>query len=239
MINISELSLLSGSPIRISSTCVVRQPILREIANKGYDVYKSYLGIMMTEKETLFNGLGLPMDESIEACTIYDIIGIVPELREALIEALSFFICGDISWNGTSFLVDHSEVSADELDDAKAVIMKISYIEKDAESQHVFSSEKARRIWEKCQKGKEALRKANKSNDDLELPNLIGALAASKNGNYNILNIWDLTVYQLYDQFARINVGVQMDIYASRWAAWGKDDFDTSMWFKNISKKER
>lgn len=238
MVHINEFSLLRGSPIQISSACVVRQPTLGEIANRGYDAYKTYLSILMMEKESLFQNLGVPMDESVDGYTVYDIMGAIPDLREVLIEALSFFIYGYVSWNGSHFLIKGTELTAEDLDDVKAAIMKISYIEKDTESQHIFSSEKARKIWEKCQKGKEALRKANKTDENLELPNLVGALAASRNGNYNILNIWDLTVYQLYDQFARTNVGVQMDIYASRWAAWGKDDFDVSMWFKNISKKE-
>ena len=115
--------------------------------------------------------------------------------------------------------------------------MQLSYIEHDSQEQHQFASEKARRIWEKCQKGKAQMRKASKQDINMELPNLIGAVAA-RSGGYTLLNIWDLTVYQLYDQFTRTNVNVQMDIYASRWAAWGKDDFDVAMWFKNISKKE-
>jgi hypothetical protein len=70
----------------------------------------------------------------------------------------------------------------------------------------------------------------------MELPNLVAAVSA-KHNSYNLFNIWGLTVYQLYDQFARIDIGVQLDIYGTRWAAWGQDAFDTGIWFKRLNDK--
>ena len=78
--------------------------------------------------------------------------------------------------------------------------MQLSYIEHDSQEQHQFASEKARRIWEKCQKGKAQMRKASKQDINMELPNLIGAVAA-RSGGYTLLNIWDLSVYLLYVHF--------------------------------------
>lgn len=87
------------------------------------------------------------------------------------------------------------------------------------------------------QKGRAELRKAKNQDGNIDLLNLISAVSARGCG-YTLFDIWDLTVYQLYDQFARMNVNVQMDIYSSRWAAWGRDDFDVSLWFKNLQSKE-
>lgn len=237
MVRISDYDLISGNHIRISDHCTVRQPTLRDIGAVGYDHYQNLLTILLVSKSELLKNLGLEDGEEFDPYSVYDMMAAIPELRSLLVEALSFFVEEPVSFSGGSYLIGGTPAGYADLENVKAAILKVAFIERDSASQHVFASEKARRIWEKCHKGKEALKKITKKDNDLDLPNLIGSVCA-KSGSYTLLNIWDLTVYQLYDQFSRLNINVQMDIYASRWAAWGKDDFDVSMWFKNISKKE-
>lgn len=237
MISISQMKLERGSPITVSKYCILRQPKLSEIDDLGYERYQSFLSVFLIDKKELLKSLGAEDGPDFDAYTLYDLIAAIPELRAHFAEALAFFVIGQVSHDSNGFYVDGHLLVKEELQDLSVAIMQMSYIEVDEESQHVFASEKARRIWEKCRKGRAALRKEQRKDANMELPNLIGAVSARGCG-YTLLNIWDLTVYQLHDQFARMNVNVQMDIYSSRWAAWGKDDFDVSMWFKNIFKKE-
>ncbi len=74
-----------------------------------------------------------------------------------------------------------------------------------------------------------------KINYDINLANIISALSIQHN-SYNMTNIWSLTVYQLYDQFFRLNIKTQVDINSMRWAAYGTEAFDYNLWFKSIKK---
>ena len=237
MIFVSQMKLERGTPIKVTEYCTLRQPLLGDIEDVGYDRYQGFLSAFLISKAELLKSLGAEDGPEFDAYTLYDLIAAIPELRANYAEALAFFVIGGVSHDQKGFYVGSHQLTKEELQDIAAAVMQAAYIEMDEESQHVFASEKARRVWEKCKKGRAALRKENKKDVNMELPNLIGAVAARGCG-YNLLNIWDLTVYQLHDQFARMNVSVQMDIYSSRWAAWGKDDFDVSLWFKDISKKE-
>ena len=53
----------------------------------------------------------------------------------------------------------------------------------------------------------------------------------------NYTNVWDMTVYQLWDTFARLR---NNEIYASgrtSVSVWGdkENKFDYNLWFKNIT----
>lgn len=237
MIQICPMRLMHGLPFSVNRFCTVRQPTLGDIDQLGYERYHSLISTFLVGKADLLKTLGVEDGPEFDPYSVYDLMGAIPELRETLLAALRFFVAEPISYNDGKFYANDHLLNKADLEDVAEAVMQLSYIKHDSQSQHRFASEKARRIWEKCQKGKAKLRKATQQDVNIELPNLIGAVSA-RNCGYTLLNIWDLTVYQLYDQFTRMNVNVQMDIYATRWAAWGKDDFDVSLWFKNISKKE-
>lgn len=239
MVHIDHFQLLRGQEARIhiNGFCEVQQPTLGEIAAVGYDLYQGYISTFLVKKSELLKSLGVEDGPEYDPYSLWDLMLAIPELRANLLAALEFFVVGDVSVENGNICVDGQPLSNMDLHDIAAAVAKISCIEMDDESQHVFASEKARRLWEKMQKGRAELRKAKNADGNIDLLNLISAVSARGCG-YTLLNIWDLTVYQLYDQFARINVGVQMDIYSSRWAAWGKDDFDVSLWFKNLQSKE-
>ena len=69
----------------------------------------------------------------------------------------------------------------------------------------------------------------------MELGNIISAVA-NKSPSLNILNIWDLTIYQIWDCFSRISNNSIYDIQSMSVAAWGDNDnrFDASAWFKRV-----
>lgn len=239
MLRISPYQLLRGAEakIQINPNCYLRQPTLGDIVDLSYDKYQDYLTTFLVKKSALLKSLGTEDGPEFDQYSLYDIMLLIPELRANLLNALAFFVSGTVTASEQVIYVDGHPLSTQDLHDISAAVAKMSYIESDDESQHVFASEKARRLWEKMQKGRQELRKAQNADADMDMVNLISALAARGTG-YNLFNIWDLTVYQLYNQFARTNVNVQMDIYSSRWATWGKDDFDVNMWFKNLTQKE-
>lgn len=70
----------------------------------------------------------------------------------------------------------------------------------------------------------------------MELPNIISSISSHHN-SLNIINVWDLTVYQLYDQFNRQRLGDSFNIQSMSVAAWGDSDgkFDETVWFSLIN----
>ena len=77
--------------------------------------------------------------------------------------------------------------------------------------------------------------KQTKSDENLELGNIISAVA-NKSQSLNILNIWDLTVFQVWDCFSRLSNNSIYAIQSMSVAAWGNKDnsFDAAAWFKRI-----
>ena len=104
-----------------------------------------------------------------------------------------------------------------------------------------FKNEKARRLYERMLKAKEKenKRKAQKDFYNMSLPNIISATAA-KNPGLNIINIWDATLFQLYDQFEKAQNNDAHYMNSVRFAVWGdeKNQFDPSLWYKNNYDKQ-
>lgn len=70
--------------------------------------------------------------------------------------------------------------------------------------------------------------------DEIELPNLISSIAVKSN-SLNFINIWNLTVYQLYEQFKKEQTNVYFDIQKMSVAAYGNKEntFKGNEWYKN------
>ena len=77
-----------------------------------------------------------------------------------------------------------------------------------------------------------------KNNANLSIPNIISSVAA-KSASLNINSIWDITLFQLYDQFNRLQNNDAYSINSMRVAAWGdeKKTFDYALWYKNMFDK--
>ncbi|MGV4321317.1 hypothetical protein [Bacillus mojavensis] len=70
--------------------------------------------------------------------------------------------------------------------------------------------EETRQLMEQMEKNRAKVAKAKKitqqnSDDDVDIADIISAVS-SKSNSLNKLNIWDLTLYQLYDEYARLEL---------------------------------
>lgn len=96
-------------------------------------------------------------------------------------------------------------------------------------------SKKASEILKKLQKGRAKKEEHKKADDTMDLGNIISAVAG-KSHSLNLINIWDLTIFQLWDCFARLSSNSIYDIQSMSVAAWGNKDhsFDAAAWFQRI-----
>lgn len=105
------------------------------------------------------------------------------------------------------------------LPEIESIILQLNAVSKDAMDTSNAKNKAAAKIIEKLNKRKKGNEKKAKSDPKLELPNIISAVAAY-HSSINILNIWDLTVYQVYDLFARMQQNTIFDVLKMSVAAW-------------------
>ena len=176
----------------------------------------------------------------------YDMLLADKDGTSRLLEGLSFFIAGDVEFVGAAMTFTISVdgkpagvINRDNYSELKDTILAFSLPNGDSDKELKFSSEGARRVYEQCEAGRKKAKRQKsdaRSAADFDLGNIISAIATEHN-SLNLLNIWGLTPYQLYNQFARVDRKVQLDVVSLKWAAWGSDPFEFDSWRKSISNK--
>lgn len=267
----SKATLISGAPAVIRGV-VVRQPTLHEIMRVvGHDAYSSYLYVFGITVEQFMEHMERAgeeqggrsgeqakrivaayrslTDEQRAEIHRFDLLVAEPSWRGILLDALSFFISGELDFNlqtgGIYVVTNGTRITLDgELFDLiRDFVFQAARLKNEEAKPAGFVNAAAKAAYERLQaikaeqaQQKKASGKEPKVDPDTELWNLVGAVA-SRSNSYNLLNIFELTVYQLYDQFERINKQEYLDGYASKWAAWGKDSYDFGGWYKISSDK--
>lgn len=202
-------------------------------------------------------------DEEKKDTSLYDIILLEESLRDAFLEVFNFFFVERVIFIDNFFLIintDDYDTPDKEIEitreNLKGVINPISFVEVLDIIQQVcciksddpldepvpkFKNKKAKLLYERMLKAKEEQKKRQRKKDlvNLTLPNIISATAVKVSG-LNILNIWDTTLFQLYDQFEKIQNDDSHYINSVRVAVWGdeKNQFDPSLWYKNNYEKQ-
>ena len=69
----------------------------------------------------------------------------------------------------------------------------------------------------------------------MELGNIISKLCAANSG-YTLLNIYDLTIFQLYDQFFQYGYLRAMDLNERAFSVHGGKEFNFEKWLEPILK---
>lgn len=241
-------SLFSGADLETACSVHIRQPTLHEIRTIGIDRYLYYLSVFTLDRNSIkaIFDLGKLSEiigaENTNKLTTFDLLVTRPDFRERLFESLSFFVREELveTADHLNFATKDASVliGNESFEDICLCVLRTAHIPTDDRAPVTFKSDRSRAIYEKLQAGRQKMKAKTSENKNMHLGNLVAAVCA-KHGGYTALNIWGLTVFQLYDQFERINAGVQMDIYGSRWAAWGKEPFDTSMWFADVNIKNK
>lgn len=238
---VTEFDLATGADIRIPDVGAVRQPTLREIRDMGYEEYLTYLRALFVTWEDVRDELRTLEDKY---DSVLDLLMQSEPTRELLWKALSFFMRGSVGYakNASAFVVlseDGSkagEVNAKTFETLQYVIRRINYVPTDEEEPKTFRNAAAKRIWEKLKAGRKLKAKTEKSDPNLTLANVTSTVAA-KASAYNWQSVLGLTVFQIYDVFFRSYADYQTSVIGQRWAAWGKEDFDFTVWYRNLNHK--
>lgn len=258
---LSYFELLSPDPVHIQKIGTIISPKLKDISSIGINTYQYYLSVLLMDLNTYFTMIG--QNEQFELLTeaekaqlnIFDLFTISRDSINLLQTVLNFFIMEDVvySTEHKSFLVqadksDLKNVEALEKHETVGIISKETYPQvcdiicqrnyiksNKQDDLSKVKSPKALEIMKKLQNGRAKKAKQSKADKNMELGNIISAVA-NKSQSLNILNIWDLTVYQLWDCFWRLSNNSIYNIQSMSVAAWGDKDnhFDAASWFKTI-----
>lgn len=237
---LSYFDLISPCPIHVSGVGDIFSPTLRRIAQIGAETYNFYLSLLLADKKTLFsddamtdflkNALAFFFKEEIfyysdERCFIVtnNAASVITD-----IEALS----GGRKLSDTDIV---GVITGDNFSQICDLILQLNNIKRRDEDISKVKNKKALDILKKIQKGRAERQKNKKADKNMEIANIISAVA-NRHPSLNMINIWDLTIYQLWDAFARLSNNSIYDIQSMSVAAWGDKDnhFDAAAWFKRI-----
>lgn len=250
------LDLIGFEPIYLEKTGSIVSPLLRDINKIGFITYNFYISLMLMSSKQYLESLddqsfyyNLTDDEKI-SLNIYDLVLDDVGMRGLFEKALDFFLVEKVQYNSEfnmfftydgkvdeeNNLVPSGVIKKENFDFVRDVILQRNHILKNQTDAGKIKKKKSLEIYTKILKGREVLDKTNKKKDkDMELGNIISALASNHN-SLNIANIWDITVFQLYDQFDRqINKNV-FEVQGTAIAFSGSKaapDFKYSNWYKS------
>ncbi len=248
-VKLSYFELLSKDPIYLPNAGGILSPTLKEISALGIHTYHYYLTVLLMDLKTCFSILGLKdefelyPEEDRSKLSIFDLLLINASLCTLLTDILNFFIKEDVIYSPEQkcfFIQQGNEISGRITKENYPQICDVicqrnnikSNLSKDPSE---VKSKKASEILKKLQKGRAKKAGQTKADENLELGNIISAVAG-KSHSLNLLNIWNLTIFQLWDCFARLSNNSIYDIQSMSVAAWGNKDnyFDATAWFKRI-----
>ncbi len=246
---LSYFELLSPDPVNIQKVGGIISPKLKDISSIGYNTYQYYLTILSMDLKSYFSMIGQPeqykilSDEEKTQISIFDILTLNEQSVGLLQTVLNFFIKEDVVYNSQNrcFLVQKGDefvgiITKEIYPQICDLICQRNCIKSNQEEDlSKVKNKKALEIMKKIQKGRAEKAKQTKSDKSMELGNIISAVA-NKSQSLNILNIWDLTVFQVWDCFSRLSNNSIYDIQSMSVAAWGNKDnyFDATAWFKRI-----
>lgn len=240
--------LLSPNPIYLQQVGGILSPKLKDIAAIGMNAYQYYLTILSTDLKTycaMTNQKELAEllpDEESSLINMFDLFTMNHESIQFLQTIFNFFIKEDVTYSPKDkvFYVTRDQeiigsITRESYQKVCDIICQRNCIQLNKEDLSKVKSKKALDIMKKLQKGRAEKSKHTKSDKNMELGNIISAVA-NKSQSLNILNIWDLTVYQVWDCFSRLSNNSIFTIQSMSVAAWGNKDnsFDATAWFKRM-----
>lgn len=250
--------LLNPEGFMVKNVGRVHSPRLSDINERGYMSYQFALSTLLLTPQEMFEDIAKVTgqknpyealsEEEKATINTFDLLSMSKESQAEMIAALAFFIDVPLEYDEAhhAVLVNKTEVDDKILIDGSItrdnwaeicdICLQTAYIDQKREENLKFKNEAARKFYERFQKKKaeyeKSKRKGHKSNPDLELGNIISALATNHN-SLNYTNIYDLTVYQVHDTFNRQNIKKQNEIHDMNYAVWGGEN-DLGGWYKHM-----
>lgn len=254
--------MLSGQPITVPGIGKIRSPKLSEIcpaSGAGYSEYNIYLNFLAWGKDgllkydKLINPRGAAaLEKALDKLSTFDVATLLPQTRAQYLLVLDFFMDNTISWDeeARKFIVSEQrdddssseivgEITKDNFDNVRKMMLQMNYIglEQKDNLSPIHSSESAKQLWERAQGylKKQAESSSGSDKPEYRLGNIISKLCAV-HPSYNLTNVFDLTVFQVYDAFFQVGFLKSSELSERIFSIHGGDKFRFEDWLKPIIK---
>lgn len=200
-----------GKPIFFNEIPIY-SPTVDEICEIGELQYNIYLAVATFNLEAVFKYILRLDDEKFSnllSFNEYDLFTSFDYTRDLLKEAYSFFTKKDVIYDdlfsifkiGERLFVSRNdyEILADIIKEQNGITDEWNLKKKK------FANEKARKLYLKKLKYLEQLRKKN-VNNALSLKDILSVLCNAEGNGINVFNVGQLTIYQVYEHFERLNI---------------------------------
>lgn len=190
-------------------------------------------------------------EERQDTITMYDLLMDDPALQDTYVEIFDFFFVEQVIFKEGLFIILKQSIEKDAdiiAENVRGVIHDKTFSqildllqqiccihEKETAIEDMkFKNNMARKLYEKMLKAQKKERENKKADINMSLPNIISSVS-NAHPSINLLNVWDLTVFQLLDSFNRLQVNSMYKIDCTRVSVWGdeKKTFDAALWYKN------
>ena len=192
-----NLKLLAGMPIDINNLGILTPLKLKEITNIGESNYNELLSVLLIDKENI-EGLNDQEISNLELLMVYSYQNF--EFREKVLKSLKLFFNKEFFMSNEGlFYCEDLIIDKEPFDDFQYALKCANHIEIKKEPEYVPGNERARKFMEKLKLNKQNIKKP----ETMNLHSIISGVAWKSN-NMNIIEIFKLTIYQLYDAFYRL-----------------------------------
>lgn len=242
-----EMRLLSGDAIFVGDIPV--KPLkLRSISQVGYSNFQKSINMISMSLDDMIEAIDdFEMQAHLKAerhlYKVFDMYMLHEDIQEIvtgafklLFQTENVIIDGELLDDMSVVIDDEYVINRENFDEIVNIIQLQNNPEKsiDDDDEYNPANEVAKNIAEKLKKSREIVKKSKaleSDGDGLVVPDIISAVSAMSN-SLNKLNIWDLTIYQLYDEFARLTKidNYRLQVKASMWSS----DVEVEHWSEPI-----
>lgn len=243
--------LISGDAIPVNGVGHLKSPFLWQLKpTKGIGTwtYNLYVNVLVWDKTDFLKFARTTSGRSLskldnDKLTTFDSMTLIDFMRELLQNAMAFFMQERLRWddNKRCFIAqtndgqDIGRIDRDNFEDVRDMMLQLNYIGIGKEAKPLrHSSKEAEALWERAQQYlKNESSKAPKDKT-MSIGNIISKLCAAST-SYNLANIYDLTIFQLYDQFFQYGYLRAMNLNEMAFCNHGGKNFDMQAWLKPLT----
>lgn len=245
--------LISGDAIPVAGIGHFRSPYLYELnptKGIGFWLYDLYLNVLSWDKDSFLKFVRTVTQKKLKALEnekldLFDAITLVEYSRELLQKAMAFFVSEEISWdaNKRQFVLHSGDsgcevgyITRDNFEEVRDMMLQLNYVNLGNNAKPIkHSSQHSKELWELAQQKLKENAKKSKPDKNLQMGNIISKLCATSCG-YTLLNIQNLTIFQLYDQFFQYGYLRAMELNERAFTIHGGEKFDMQDWLKPVFK---
>lgn len=207
-----ENKLLKGSGIEVDFLKIYPLTI-GEVTELGEEEYQRILGLFFID----IDELGLKKTPELAELSNFIIFSLIlqqePEIRDQIKLGLELFTKQEITFqNGVFYFNNEVPILEDSWDKIREIVALQNKIDFKKKEEYNPVGDKAKAFMKKRQEVLDKVKEIkSKKTDKIDFVTLVSSLSA-KHPSLNLLNVWDLTYYQFYDQLERLQLIQEYEI---------------------------